>query len=203
MVLILLQTFVIITLLIACQGARGEAGPSQMPAPTPRAELFKRVESTCGYARGVSTSSIVCKAGNWCRVNTQASVIGCCSSSCILVSDCVPYTSISEETSMTIEEGTTYCTNSATPDCAVGSYVEGDYSGYTWPICRTASGTIPILEEPLTTTGDESTTRTAEDTETTTKTKAKVTSDSEPSSTTRPTLAQSPTLSTPGPLLVW
>ncbi|KAK9445363.1 uncharacterized protein VB005_00472 [Metarhizium brunneum] len=124
------------------------APPSPTPAPDFHPGLFRRqnVESTCGYISGVEAESLTCDDGDWCQVDTVSSLFGCCSSDCVLVSECIPYSSSSETATVTIGDlGIIYCNDSKAPDCAVAQYVGGRYSGYTAPFCFTKETTVSIF----------------------------------------------------------
>ncbi|QLI70609.1 uncharacterized protein G6M90_00g078160 [Metarhizium brunneum] len=63
-----------------------------------------------GYISGVEAESLTCDDGYWCHVNTVSSLFGCCSSDCVLVSECIPYSSSSETATVTTGDlGVIYC----------------------------------------------------------------------------------------------
>ncbi|KAK4174661.1 hypothetical protein QBC36DRAFT_36361 [Triangularia setosa] len=122
----------------------------QPPAPTPHARaLFQRQsgENTCGFV-GASRVPFTCSAemGAECRVNSAASAIGCClSTACNIWTACLPYTS-SRLASNRDEDRTMYCSNLDEPECATLVYADGDYSGWTIPLCAATSVILPIYD---------------------------------------------------------
>ncbi|KAK4205534.1 hypothetical protein QBC40DRAFT_215086 [Triangularia verruculosa] len=122
----------------------------QPPAPTPHARaLFQRQsgENTCGFV-GDSRAPFTCSAewGAECRVNSAASAIGCClSTACNIWTACLPYTS-SRLASNRDADRTMYCSDVAEPECATLVYADGDYSGWTIPLCAATSVVLPIYD---------------------------------------------------------
>ncbi|KAK0744742.1 hypothetical protein B0T21DRAFT_407822 [Apiosordaria backusii] len=122
----------------------------QPPAPTPHPRaLFQRQsgENTCGFV-GEQRVPFTCSAnlGAECRVNSAASAIGCClSTSCNIWTACLPYTS-SRLASNRDEDRTMYCSNLDEPECATLVYADGDYSGWTIPLCAATSVVLPIFD---------------------------------------------------------
>lgn len=141
------------------------------PAPTPHARaLFQRQsgENTCGFV-GDERVPFTCSAewGAECRVNSDARAIGCClSTACNIWTACLPYTS-SRLASNRDTDRTMYwyalpaCSHSFLPvpltspvsssdldepECATLVYADGDYSGWTIPLCAATSVVLPIFD---------------------------------------------------------
>lgn len=120
------------------------------PAPTPHARaLFQRQsgENTCGFV-GDERVPFTCSAewGAECRVNSDARAIGCClSTACNIWTACLPYTS-SRLASNRDTDRTMYCSDLDEPECATLVYADGDYSGWTIPLCAATSVVLPIFD---------------------------------------------------------
>ncbi|KAK3387768.1 hypothetical protein B0H63DRAFT_470876 [Podospora didyma] len=151
-------------------GLKPDGDDPMVPEPTSppkmRFDLAKRQAGadTCGYITGDPLESVTCGGGQVCKYNSYAGAVGCCytTASCSIWTACLGYYSSSAASSADLER-TKYCSNSAYPYCAVLSYADPVWAGYTLPYCDSTRTTILFYKStfgPDTTTPFQTTPRT-------------------------------------------
>lgn len=139
--------------------------PPPMREPSSNGSLGRTPAGFVGDERVPFTCSA--EWGAECRVNSDARAIGCClSTACNIWTACLPYTS-SRLASNRDTDRTMYwyalpaCSHSFLPvpltspvsssdldepECATLVYADGDYSGWTIPLCAATSVVLPIFD---------------------------------------------------------
>lgn len=137
----------------------GGVAPLATAAPDAKL-LFKRGTNTCGYIDGDASQAVTCRAdlGAECLYESGASAIGCCATtSCDIWTACLPRTS-SDATSTADMDRTRYCSNTASPHCAVYLWKDPKWTGYTMAICDSVSTTYSFFPSPQAIADGETTT---------------------------------------------
>lgn len=133
--------------------------PLATAAPEPK-HLFKRGTATCGYIEGDPLQAVTCRAdlGAECLYDSRASAIGCCATtSCDIWTACIPRTDSSRTLTADMDR-TRYCSNAASPHCAVYLWKDPTWTGYTMAICDSVSTTYSFYPSPLAAVDDTTTT---------------------------------------------
>ncbi|KAK4238899.1 hypothetical protein C8A03DRAFT_43438 [Achaetomium macrosporum] len=135
----------------------GLIDPTPTPAPAPQVEPRKvearaSTDNTCGYMRGILTSSLYCDPTAYCIYNEANKHIGCCddtaTTKCPVWTTCYDSTDSAKYT--TSNGLTLWCGDSQYPYCWTHTYADPVFTGYTVINCGVAAGTGPVYYTPLT-----------------------------------------------------
>ncbi|KID72308.1 uncharacterized protein G6M90_00g105260 [Metarhizium brunneum] len=130
-----------------------QAGPSPTIAAVPHDHLaiFGRATTsaaelhTCGYLYGDANQAFTCGGSYFCATYSQYKAFGCCTttSPCKFPTTCLPLESSAAASGADLSY-TLYCSNTASPFCAIVQYADSSFLGYTFQRCATAATTFPI-----------------------------------------------------------
>ncbi|SPO02205.1 uncharacterized protein DNG_04878 [Cephalotrichum gorgonifer] len=124
--------------------------PAPTNAPPPSGLLAKRGTNTCGFIDADADAGVTCNAslGAECLYDPTASAVGCCATTnCNIWTACIDNTD-SAKTSTADMDRTRYCSNTASPLCAIYAYQDSNWDGYTMHLCDSVRTTYSFFFTP-------------------------------------------------------